>query len=1247
MSKKDDIKLDVISKIEDDVLDKNLKKRFELLGRKKKSNKKIIPILIAAILGIAILGGSFMLIFMFSGDKKVPIYTGMTVHQENDTHDSLFAFEPNGIASLSIGGIQFLDSNENNKHDKDKDKDKDKFEEKIDEAVEEKYSDTAQDSTDESSLKLGKNDEIYYATANEDIYITIHFDNPDKFEILSFTFNGEKYASYMFEDGSTMENIIIKQNVGEVEGIVEYTIDAIKYVDGTEIKDVKMEGDRTLEVGVYSEKQPLPSVSDKLIGFNDISFSVEITDELGLLEYSNGELFAMLYDGEEIVATQELTFGEKNAVHFEGLKTGETYTYAIVGVYDAFDKQGVAAHILLSEEFSTNTILSFSSMNATNENVSFSLAWNDAFESEKALTSLILYRNGEKVCDIDKELLSVDGLLSNSEYKIVAEYKNGEAVETIEYSFKTEKKAIPQVTLNGAGTTQTSVSFVLSITDTDNVAVIEKIVLLHGNDTPVLAENTSVRRFDNLLSNNEYTIKVTYSYDLNDGNGAKNDVLFITAKTLSYTKPEISISGTAKLDSVDFDVSINDPHSLGELTKLELLRDGKDTIVNASLNTRSFTNLEKPQAYTIEATYTYNLNDGTGNKTITKSFYFVTQSEGLNVSSGVIVGLGSCTDNIVYINMPLLDSFDLSENDQITELHIGGKVRDTKILSYSINKCTKLEKVYVYNGISSIYDGTFSGCSTLQSVTILNGVRSIGEYTFSNCIKLKSVNIPNSVTRIGNGVFDGCTELQNINIPNGVTSIGIGAFRECSGLESIDIPDSVISIDESAFLYCTSLQNLSLPNNLKIISGGIFEGCISLETVTIPNEVTSIGKRAFWGCSNLKRIDIPNNVTIIGESAFDMCIKLESINLPQSITNLGEFAFARCVNLESVSIPQGITSISNCAFYDCEKLDTVTFHSNLNSIGNQAFSGCSLTSINLPSGLLSIGEYAFNHCALTEVNIPDSVQTIGAWAFACNQITSIKLPKNIKVIEAYCFYINPLTDKIVIPEGVTAIKEQAFMPSIHASLSIVLPSTLVEASEQCFGISTKFINSRTINIYVTDLEVLLRDNVMIKTDCVTNLYIENNKVTQVTIPAGVTKIRDYAFYGFTITSVTIPSTVTSIGKYAFYSCDNLTNVVIPESVTSIGAYAFADCELLEKVTVNANVSIIDDGAFNNCVGLKTVYLPSSVIRIRVDAFAKCNNLSKIVFNGTLAQWNAVTKIDDWKTTNKPITVECTDENTTA
>ena len=71
----------------------------------------------------------------------------------------------------------------------------------------------------------------------------------------------------------------------------------------------------------------------------------------------------------------------------------------------------------------------------------------------------------------------------------------------------------------------------------------------------------------------------------------------------------------------------------------------------------------------------------------------------------------------------------------------------------------------------------------------------------------------------------------------------------------------------------------------------------------------------------------------------------------------------------------------------------------------------------------------------------------------------------------------------------------------------------------------------------------------------------------VTIPEGVTKIGNWAFYDCTgLTSVTIPAGVTEIGWGAFYGCAKLTSVTIPEGVTEIERSAFDGCK---KLTIHA------------------------------------------------------------------------------
>ena len=58
-----------------------------------------------------------------------------------------------------------------------------------------------------------------------------------------------------------------------------------------------------------------------------------------------------------------------------------------------------------------------------------------------------------------------------------------------------------------------------------------------------------------------------------------------------------------------------------------------------------------------------------------------------------------------------------------------------------------------------------------------------------------------------------------------------------------------------------------------------------------------------------------------------------------------------------------------------------------------------------------------------------------------------------------------------------------------------------------------------------------------------NLYLNNEKVTNLVIPNTLTQIKNYAFYYCSsLTSITIPKGVTSIGNYAFYGCTKLCTI---------------------------------------------------------------------------------------------------------
>ncbi len=539
--------------------------------------------------------------------KQVPVYQGMSI-SSMEFGPSLLAGEGRTVLPISYLGDHGPGAGGYRDHNQSIDQSK-PFGEGASASVEEEAA---------NSLKVeGAAEKVYYAKPNEEIYITIHISNPDSYEILSFTLNGKKYSSYMFEDGSDMENLILKVNVGEVEGIVEYTIDAIKYVDGTQIKDVRMEGDQTVRAGVATDRQPVAQIGGETVGLYEFRLNVTVSDPLSLIERSLGEVWAVLYDGEQLVGMQQLEIGKTESVIFEGLSDGTVYQYAVVAYYDALDGTGIHYYALAKKAFCTRTVLALDSITVAQESVSFAYTWDQAV-NQKAVTSVQLYQNGALVREIDRDATAVEGLLSNTEYTLVVHFKNKGADDTVELVFRTAAKATPVVAIVDPTKTQTSVGFGINVTDPDHVGAITKIELLHGEDTPVVAENTDVRAFNGLLSNNTYTVRVTYIYDLNDGKGAQTSVKTLEIKTEAKATPVVTIVDPTKTQtSVGFGINVTDPDHVGAITKIELLHENDAPIVAEHVDVRAFSNLLSNNLYTLRVTYEYDLNDGKAKQMLT------------------------------------------------------------------------------------------------------------------------------------------------------------------------------------------------------------------------------------------------------------------------------------------------------------------------------------------------------------------------------------------------------------------------------------------------------------------------------------------------------------------------------------------------------------------------------------------------------------------------------------------------------
>lgn len=139
------------------------------------------------------------------------------------------------------------------------------------------------------------------------------------------------------------------------------------------------------------------------------------------------------------------------------------------------------------------------------------------------------------------------------------------------------------------------------------------------------------------------------------------------------------------------------------------------------------------------------------------------------------------------------------------------------------------------------------------------------------------------------------------------------------------------------------------------------------------------------------------------------------------------------------------------------------------------------------------------------------------------------------------------------------------------------------------------VGNGTIDTYADKIDQIQQGG-----DATTIMLIERSG-TSVQIPAGTTKIGNYAFYVYsTLSTVTIPDSVTSIGNYAFGTC-GLTSVTIPPAVTTINRSCFSYCVDLATVSLPDALTTIAQDAFAGCRDLKSLTIPANVTTIGASA----------------------------------------------
>ncbi len=1063
----------------------------------------------------------------------------------------------------------------------------------------------------------------YYVRPGEEFIVEVHIANPDQFEIQSFTLNSEKYANYMFEKGSTMELLLLKVKAPSEPGYFELTIDAIKYIDGTEIKDVRMDGDKTIKAGVAYTDMPYAEFSDISITANSISLNVSVVDKQGALGENPVKFY--LSDGEKIIHTAELKRGS-NKISVGELYVGKAYQYGVASYYDAIDGKGVQPAWLGERTFETNKGFAITEAVVGQTQMEFRV---EQAVDNGSITAIVIKdaKTGavvESLTDLTKR--GFDGLLSDHEYLIELKFSYKAAGATVEDSciirFTTRAKKAPDVNITEISADKTSVDFKVKAEDIDGILKLESLKLYLGGKEVKTADSFDVRRFEGLLSNNEYTLKLAYSYDLGDGTGVKTAVAEGSVKTQAKVAPTVTLeSFMSSRNEIEFDIKTEDPDKILVIKGVSL-KIGDKKLDAAITEHIKFSDLESGAKYTAVVSYAYDLGDGTGvhESEVKKDYPTLADSisieriELLNMDGKVVKKGGQVSLRIYFKNSSEIEIKNIYVNGQKVTVDGGNRKTyamvtfvpdDTGLVEFLVDR---VDYEYVGETISQRVDSDVSVSYPIYNdLAVSFSAVSASPYQYTDGgIYLEFDNT------------DGY-KVYKINDSTSFTKLSDNQFY---------VPDErITSIEYGYDNYGASSQTFDYHAGDRIYIGYDFEkGGRIYQSVSTPEE--------FYAMTNGYYI-LTKDIDLLGT-------KLTTMNFTGVLQGDGH-TVRGLTNVVDASATEYKPIFTSGSIYDVNFTEIYINVTNYSDHWFRPFGNATLYNGSVQGDIIVSSD--INKNDLFGV-MPGSVDfelniTANGQKFTMNEKAERKVEKNegVKLKDGFIYYVcpngftvicgyygddkaieipssfdgNPVSligpyafaglaglKTVEIPEGIVGIGEYAFA-NCRGLESIKLANSVDSIGryvlQRCGKLASLDLGDGITNIgegafadcaslqrvYIKDITSWL--NMGFSDWWATNpleyakeLYFGDRLVTDLVIPEGIEHISARAFNGYRkLNSVTFPDSLISIGEWAF-SGTQVNTVKFGKNLESIGDYAFQSCELRDFV-IPASVKEIGEWVF--------------------------------------------------------------------
>lgn len=440
----------------------------------------------------------------------------------------------------------------------------------------------------------------------------------------------------------------------------------------------------------------------------------------------------------------------------------------------------------------------------------------------------------------------------------------------------------------------------------------------------------------------------------------------------------------------------------------------------------------------------------------------------------------------------------------------------------------ELEEIFLFDDDEKTITGVVS--EFYGTVEIPGGVEKIADNAFKDNTEITEVICPESLREIGDYAFKGCINLQKIEFNEGLESIGIGAFVD-TALNGVALPSTLSYISFYAF---ECMMSVNAHNNYYSDIDGVLYNEDATKLILYPRNLIR------------KIIEIPESVTSIDLYAFEKN-EAEEIIIPKDLDELEDAAFSGCENLRTLTIKVNypdFIDIKDDAFEDFEVENCVLrvpFNSLSDYMKDERFKDFKYITAIEGSRCLRYDEngtevIGYDDDGSEDIIIPEGVTSIKAEAFCDNEdIVSVEFPESLETIQHSAFSGCSNLSDIELKSGLETIKWDAFKGT--ALLDVNIPDTVKEIDCTAF--------SCEMEVDAQNIDYCAYNGVLYSFDESRLIIYPSDKTDdEFVVPETVSVIHHFAFEDSSLHSLYIHKDVEEIGQAFIGGCEKLTRLTI-------------------------------------------------------------------------------------------------------